>query len=831
MWTLAALLIPATFASANNDDSKGIEFFETRIRPVLAKHCYQCHAEGAEEIQGGLRLDTRAGLRQGGETGPPIASGEPQASLLISALQYEELEMPPGGQLPKVVIADFRRWIEIGAPDPRDGSEPDTGRVGSGEEDSSDTSFWAFQPIRKPEPPAVQDAQGPLAPLDQFIIARWQAESLQPVAEADRPTWLRRVYYDLIGLPPTPEESEAFVNDPSPQADETVVDRLLASPRFGERWGRHWLDVARYAESMGRTRNFPFPFAWRYRDYVIRSFNEDKPYDQFITEQLAGDLLPATDDQQRAELLTATGFLAIGSHDLNQRDSAVYQMDVVGEQIDVVSRAVMGLTVICARCHDHKFDPIPTRDYYALAGIFRSSDLLCGYSSRQGGKNQMAAHLLHALPLQTDGPNAMDRQPQQSPGKRRVAGKQQGPSAEELKERVRQLRRKQRQLAAEPQRDEQQAAELKTLKQQLADAQMQFRRLRKRKQRNRGASRPQGPHAMGVREANAVDDCPINIGGDPHRAGPQVPRGFLSAVAMQNPPQIPSAQSGRVALAEWLLRPDHPLTARVMVNRIWEKLMGRGIVGTIDNFGAMGERPTHPELLDYMAARFIEDDWSVKRAIRRVVLSRTYRLSSDYHAANYEVDPDNRWLWRMNRRRLEAEAIRDSILWVGGSLDMNPPAGSPVARMGLGELGRGRRAPANADATQRAVYLPILRSRVPEMLTVFDFPEPSEVSGRRNVTTVATQALFLMNNPLVITQSRLAADRLVAAVIDDRERVDLAYRQVLSRRPSDEEAQRVLQYVRDMLAAGSKTGALAQQEAWARVYHSLLASSEFRYRG
>ncbi|HEY1067989.1 MAG TPA: DUF1549 and DUF1553 domain-containing protein, partial [Pirellulales bacterium] len=544
---------------------------------------------------------------------------------------------------------------------------------------------------------------------------------------------IRRVTFDLTGLPPTPEEIDNFLADSSPDAFEKVVDRLLASSAFGERWGRHWLDVARFGESTGASRNLPYPHAWRFRDYVIDSFNADKPYDQFIREQIAGDLLPADDQERRDELTVATGFLAIGVKDVNQRFKVRFVMDNIDEQIDTVSRAFLGVTASCARCHDHKFDPIPREDYYALAGIFHSTDNCSGLRNKMGGGGLDYYDTSMLIPL--GGGNAVA-----APDEAKVA---------ELKAKLKEAR-----------------AELASLRDNKAGDEIQpdGRKLRQviRQKVNKlnaqlvSLSGPaaNGPIAQAVRDVKEPHDTEIRIRGEAEALGPVVPRGFLSLAAFPDQPTVNRQQSGRKELAEWLASPNNPLTARVMVNRVWQHLFGQGIVLSVDNFGTTGDRPSHPELLDHLAGRFIGDGWSVKKLVRALVLSRTYRQGSEAIPANVQIDPANRFVWRHAPRRLDAEEIRDATLAAAGKLNTVPPKGSEGAKFKVTELrNNGPEARGLMEKSQasehRSVYLPLLRGITPTSLAVFDFAEQGMVTGSRDVTTVAPQALYMLNDPFV----------------------------------------------------------------------------------
>ncbi|HEX5102805.1 MAG TPA: PSD1 and planctomycete cytochrome C domain-containing protein, partial [Pirellulaceae bacterium] len=669
--TVGLLALLASSAPAA-DDPKGIDFFEKNIRPVLVSKCYQCHSASAKELGGELRLDTKEGVLKGGESGLAVVPSKPAESLILQALRHEDgLEMPPKEKLSDSVVADFTKWIEMGAPDPR---KKNVSTVGGKINILEARKFWAFQPPKVVAPVAAQNAAWERSEIDKYILAGLEAKGLSPVADADKATLIRRAYFDLIGLPPSPEQIDAFVNSSDPLAFEKLIDELLAMPQFGERWGRHWLDVARYGESTSKERNIPFPYAWRYRDYVYDSVAADKPFDQFVREQVAGDLLPAKNDAQRNEMLTATGLLALGPKSLNQRNAEQFRMDTADEQLDVVSRGVMALSVACARCHDHKFDPIPTADYYAMVGIFRSTDVLGGV--KQG--NNKAGYAGDFVYLSE--PSPKKEIADESTRKELVTlNRQLDTAKEELQKARSELRKKAEAAESNPKKGK--AKNAKAAQKQLAkreaaalrEHQQKIKELEDKIAALQGGSSGgsgSGIPVMGVRDSNNPEDCRINIRGEVTDLGDSVPRGYVRVLTFPNSPDVVPEQSGRLQLAMWLTSEKNPLTARVAANRVWYHLFGRGIVSTVDNFGALGEKPTHPELLDYLALKFMQDGWSTKKLIREIMLSRTYQLASDHSEANFAVDPGNTLVWRMNRKRLEAEAIRDSILAVSGNLDL-----------------------------------------------------------------------------------------------------------------------------------------------------------------
>jgi hypothetical protein len=779
-----SLLTALAVAPAPRAADSGVEFFEKKIRPVLAEHCYRCHST-AKKQRGGLVLDSRNGIRKGGESGPAVVPGKPKESLLLQAVRYhEEPRMPPKGKLPDSIITDLEKWIAMGAPDPR--ATATAGKTAKPLDVQEGRKFWAFQPPRPYAVPKVKDASWPRSDVDAFLLAGLEAKGLRPAADAERAVLLRRAYFDLIGTPPSLEQIDAFIRDCSPDAFARVVDDLLASPHFGERWGRHWLDVARYAESSGGGRSLLFPDAWRYRDYVLDAFNTDTPYDRFIIEQIAGDLLPADTPEQRRRQLIATAFLVLGPTNYEEQKKDLLEMDVVDEQLDTIGRAFLGLTIGCARCHDHKFDPIPTRDYYALAGILHSTRTLV--------HDNVSRWVEQPLPVSAAQEEAI---------------KKQETIIADLKNRIKE--------AKAAKKDKAVVAELE------------------KELRKESAGGPRRPVAMTVRDEDRVEDCAICIRGSIANRGAKVPRGFLQVASAGSPPVLPAKESGRRELATWLASPDNPLTARVMVNRIWHHLFGAGLVRTVDNFGTVGERPSHPELLDYLALRFVQDGWSVKKIIRLLMLSHVYQMSScsEGRGARDEgrekkgsrpsslaprpffQDPENRLLSHMNRRRLDAECLRDAMLCVSGRLDRS--AGGPTIKKGTtSEIAY------RFDDTRRGVYTPIFRNKLQELFEAFDFGDPNLVTGRRNVSTVATQALYLMNSPFVMEQAQHAAKALLnVPKLDDGGRVDRAYRLTLGRRPTPRERDIALKYI--AAYSGERSA------AWERFYQALFACIDFRY--
>ena len=795
----ALFLFFSTHTFAAETEVPKYDFFESRIRPVLIKHCYECHATDSKEVKGGFLLDSQAGLLKGGDSGAAIVHGKPHEGTLVDALRYGDFEMPPSGKLSEDIIRDFEKWIEDGAPDPRTGEVIFTPQAAIDIHEGKE--FWSFQPVEFHTPPNVDRAEHVKNDVDLFILDRLRRSSLKPQRPADRQTLVRRLYFDLLGLPPTIAHVAEFVDDPSASVG-TLVDQLLDSNQFGVRWGRHWLDVARYADSNGADFNATFHNAWKYRDYVVRAMNDDKPFDRFVKEQIAGDLMPYDSIEQRTEQIIATGFLMIGTKMLSERDKAKLRMDVVDEQINTVGAAFMGMTLGCCRCHDHKFDPIPTEDYYALAGIFQSTRTLQGESQKY-----VSTWPRRELPVQPE----------------RVASVFKYESR--LTALTNQLAADQKKLKRIEKREPKATEDTATLETLQADISSLKERIKILKK----AAPPALPKAIAVDEHQEIGDCQIRIRGEHENRGETIPRGFIQVAMTGAPQEIPSSTSGRLELAEWIASPDHPLTARVIVNRVWYQLFGEGIVRSVDNFGALGERPTHPKLLDYLAARFVRPleqdgfEWSIKRLIRFLVLSQTYQQSSDHDEQSWQADPENRLFWRANRRRLTAEAIRDSMLAISGQLDYSP-GGSPV--VGLGTLVKNNQANAKEyqrqESSKRSIYLPMIRNELPTSLAVFDLADPDLVVGRRAVTNVPAQALMLMNNAFVIECAKQAAESLLESHGQNhQEFVERIYRLMFARMPSESETDRAITFLQ-----------LDQTEVdvqrLTRFIHVLFASTEFR---
>lgn len=1017
-------------------------FFESKIRPLLAANCFGCHGE--KEQRGSIRLDARAHLVKPAKGQPLIVPGDPAASRLLRAVQQTgHVKMPPNGRLRDTEIAAIGEWIRMGAP------WPDAKPLPASPADyvirPEQRSFWSFQPVKRPALPAIRNRQSAFRnPIDRFIFASLEAKGLKPAPPAARRTLIRRATLDLIGLPPTHADVDAFIADTSPNAWEKVIDRLLASPHYGERWGRRWLDLVRYADSNGLDENVAFAHAYLYRDYVVNALNRDKPYDEFILEQLAGDLLPTDDDALRAERLTATGFLTLGAKVLAEPDKDKMLMDIVDEQIEVTSKAFMGLTVACARCHNHKFDPIPTKDYYALAGIFKSTKsmqtlntvamwnerpiesktvdaerkeyapkiaaakanvrsamdqtreaivadfrkdsakyLRAGWEVAQSGE---ALSLAEAPPtpggparvvveaekfargnvgvdrdhwgkgigiilnLQSpdlaewdvDMPKAGSYQlelryasAEERPvklslngavirestcgvntgsffpdgqrwevqgifafraGKNTIRidcdgviphfdklfitaaaprgdGKPVRP-AEQIARgaglELEQLKASARLMAGRPDPTglsaEATAAEAVALAERFAKIveqkpepfyskeQMCVVNAAEARLKAVEKAEPKPAMVMAVEEGR-IADCKVHIRGDTTNLGEEAPRHFLTVLCGDNQKSIDSSRSGRLELAQWLASPSHPLTSRVAVNRIWQDHFGEGLVRTPDNWGFLGLKPTHPELLDWLASVFAEPvgqsastrgqggtsgygcGWSFKRLHKLIMMSSAYQMSSTADAATTgkaaTEDPENRLLWRFNRRRMEAEPFRDSMLLVSGRIDLSI-GGTLLKTENHGYVTNDQSGnAAQYNSPRRSIYLPVIRNALFDMFQAFDMGDPSMVNARRNATTVAPQALYVMNSPFVLEQSRAFAEQLLGMKeLTDAQRIDLAYRKTMARHATTAEQQRLASFIRayeHRLTGAEKNASKRQVEAWSAACQALFASNEFIY--
>lgn len=969
-------LCPPLLLAAPPVDS--VEFFEQRIRPVLVEHCYECHSADTEQA-GGLRLDSRAGWQLGGDSGPAIVPHDAPASRLIRVIDSTDpdLEMPPDGTLPAAVIEDFRLWVQAGAIDPRDNDAAVARPAGQPIDWQAARRHWAYRPVQPVSPdlaptsPQQVELEGvwPRSPIDVFVLRRLHDHGLQPSPPAQPAELLRRVFIDLSGLPPTPAAVRAFLDaDDQDAAYERIVDRLLASPDFAHRFARHWLDVTRYAESV-TLRGLIFPHAWRFRDYVIQSLDQDRSWKEVMLEHIAGDLLQleSVADRQRAQV--AVTFLCMGNSNLEEQQKRSLEMDHIDEQLDTLGRAMLGQTLGCARCHDHKFDPIPTSDYYAMAGILHGSVGLNHANVSRWIDNPLplapeAEHHFDALAADLEQVNqalaAVNRELKQTAGPepRQVSSSSlPGVVVDDVQaQRVGQWTeststkpfvdegylhdgaqgRGEKSLLFEPQDlapgtyevrlaycssggrstrtlvtvfsadgeqeilvnqrrrpdvdglwqslgrfrfepagqafviisnqdadghviadaihflpvDDSEVATAPTAEDAGRKANEELLRERQRKLTRRQAALQQQlasrPQAMGLRPRQAAGDLPIHIRGSIHTLGPLAPRGALQILSphdagtsstdsqtsgLGTPPlQIAAGSCGRLELAHWIANDANPLTTRVLVNRIWLWVMGQGLVRTPDNFGTTGDLPTHPELLDWLTARFVQDQWSIKRLVKRIVMSATYRQSSRLPAqgdSHWSIDPDNRLLWRSDRKPLSSEAIRDGVLAISGELD-STLYGSRIRPGTTNDYEYAH------DPRARSIYLPAFRNSIPEILAAFNFTDPNTVTGQRDRGIIAQQGLLIFNHPWFADRAAAAARRNLQEVQGDLAvRIDHAFLQTLARRATATELDAAVAYCQVMLppagdAAAATARDIALRTALTELYHGLFATAEFR---
>jgi mono/diheme cytochrome c family protein len=852
LFRLCPLILFGGLATAADDG----EFFEARVRPVFAKNCYACHTNS---MMGGLRLDSAAAVQKGGKSGPPIVPGKPEESLLIQAIRqtHARVKMPPSGKLTDKEIADITEWVKSGAAWPEGVKAPETPQTSEYVITAEQRAFWSFVPVRKPAVPQVKAKSWVRTPIDNFILAKLEEKGLAPARPADKRVLIRRATVDLTGLLPTPKEVDDFLADKSADAFAKVVDRLLASPRYGERWGRHWLDVARYADDkVTASSEEAYANAFRYRDWVIQAFNKDMPYDTFVKAQIAGDLLQSDDPLQYNPAL---GFYAL---------SPAFMQD---ERVDATSRAFLGLTVACAQCHNHKFDPIPQRDFYSLQGIFANTqlnqiplapkDIVDSWNAQKGAMDRQSAKLNRFLDQQSEtlGELLATQTARYMLATRKLAPAE-GLDAETLERWTQYLSTRKKshpyldrwfelidkngspkdfesaakdfQAKVEAVIEEKRAVDQRNIikfgpnaGRDQANVELDslpiekftlHRDIYSKSQTEAGGLRspdgvlyygggkidrflsgewkrrldtlrsdladmksalpPQYPFLEAIKDRSNPQDIRLAIRGDRNNPGEVTPRGFVSILSKGAPRHFTKG-SGRLELAEAIMDPENPLTARVMVNRIWQNHFTRPIVETPSNYGQMGARPSNPELLDFLAARFVENKWSIKAMHREIMLSSTYLLSSENVEANSTVDADNRLVWRANWRRLDAESLRDSLLFVAGNLDLT--MGGPPVRF-------------TDSNNRRAVYGFVSRWKPNATMTLFDFPLPINTAEERNVTNVPAQRLFLMNSSFVEAQAKSFAKRLTGS---ETQKVREAYRILFGRLPDPQELDRALSFV------------------------------------
>ncbi len=830
----------ASAVAAGNDEAE--TFFELKVRPVLSKTCFPCH--GGKKTSGGLRVDSRESLLKGGDRGAALIPGDFDRSLIIRAVRHgdEEIEMPPGKTLPAAVVADLSQWVARGAYWPERGDA------------KADSSFqaerhWAFEPVRAVDPPA-DPSHWSDHPIDQFLMKAWKDRGLHPVADADRRTLIRRLSFDLIGLPPTLKEIHEFLSDKSVNAYDRLVERLLASPRYGERWGRYWMDVVRYADTAGDNADYPIPEIRLYRDYLIDAFNADKPYDEMIREQLAGDVLAVKGARERyAERVIATGFLALSRRYATGPEELWHL--TLENAIETTGEAFLGLTLRCARCHDHKFDPISTSDYYALYGIYASTRFPYAGSEEFHSKKFPRDRFVPLVPEAEAKPKLearLKRIGEIEAALREIATKIEAAASVGAKDAApKSLVAKDTasnviatKEASVPNKTEKSSSDRsadssknpeheQNLKKLEADA----KRLRSELETLRRSGAPSDlPVAYAVWEGSPHDEA-IQLQGEPARRGKIAPRGVPEFLSGSKPTVIESGSSGRLEYANWLASPENPLTARVMINRIWERHFGRGIVATPSNFGLRGDPPTNPQLLDWLAARFIAEEYSIKAMHRLIVTSRTYRLASFADASNSAIDPENRYQWRFNRRRLDAEALRDAMLFVAGTLDLGRPGAHPFPPIDQWAWTQHNPFRAVYPSNHRSVYLMTQRFQRHPYLAIFDGPDANDSTPVRDSSTVPLQSLYFLNNPFVLERAREFAERLfeTEAGVDDRERIARGFEFAFGRSPSEAEISQSLAYIKRFEDETRALGSDAEAKTEARTSFAklLLISNEFFY--
>jgi hypothetical protein len=924
----ATLLVAAGMAQAQTPAQ--LELFEKNARPLFVEKCQGCH--NAKLKSGGFDLSSPESIKEAASMGIFGSAADAEKSPIIKALSYEgQIKMPPQGKLPAETIAAVREWVAAGAPAPASTPSAGNSLEGTGVRPvalrgvitDADKNFWSFKPISQAAPPTPKQKDWGINAIDQFVLANLEKNGLKPAPPADKTTLLRRATFDLTGLPPTEKELQAFLADKSPDAFEKVVDRLLASPRYGERWGRHWLDVMRYADSTGSDEDHRYPHAWRYRDYVVQAFNDDMPYNQFVREQLAGDILAADPNSGVGYRgIVATGFLALGKKALAQKDLPLKRYDVVDDQIDVTAKAFLGLTVACARCHDHKFDPIATKDYYQLAAIFASTLSYAGGATGDPIQTPLApAGEFEAFKKQWNAYNAVEKKVNaiidfdKDARKHRDEGEKQIASAMLAAYRVYAKGEAVAEVAAAGKLDEKQLAGWVTYlsdakrpelakwraatdanrKELAAEYQETFRRsayqydqdlswwkeaqgsfpnagkiagprphmtvekdpffvgvwqdggpLHRSREEQLSSLAPEKaeqaktlltqalemekalptkevPMACAVKEGQTMDQK-VFLRGDYHSLGDAVERTVPAILRLSAPAPPVATKSGRLELADWIVDARNPLPPRVMANRIWQGHFGDGIVRTPDNYGRLGERPSNPELLDYLAKAFIENGWSIKKMNRMIMLSKTYQMSARFDEETKAKDPENRMMSHYPRQRLSIEEIRDAYLAIGGDLDLTM-GGTLDPGVGTdGETSAGRISMNPEKTNRRSIYLPLRRSNLPTLYTLFDFGDATTPEGHRNPTTVATQALFAMNSPMVIREAKNVADGVLKQEKQDKRRIEEIYLRVLDRHPDANEVDRGLTYLTSLRR---KWKEIDEEKAWTSLTHALMASNEF----
>jgi hypothetical protein len=818
-FAISLSLFVAAFTGMNvrADDAEGIEFFEKKIRPVLVERCYECHSTKAKKVEGSLLLDSRDSSRKGGDLGTAVVPGDPDKSLLIQAIRYsdENLQMPPkdkGGRLSAEVVADFEAWVKRGAPDPREGTAPAAYTV----DIEAAKQRWPYTLPKEPAIPAVKNAAWPRNPIDHFILAKLEEQGLAPAGDAEPRTLLRRVNYDLTGLPPSVEELDGFSAGKSDWS--ATIERLLASPQYGERWGRHWLDVVRYADTAGDNSDYPIPQMYRYRNWVIDAVNADMPYDRFIREQLAGDLLPADSTDEKHRQIIATGYIA-NARRFGSRVDDYPQHLTIEDTIDNLGRAFLGHTLNCARCHNHKFDPITTEDYYAIYGIFHSTRY--PWPGIELEKRQR-----DFVPLVSEeqvGAVASERKGKEDALSAEVKNIEALKQAAEDHLKANQNRLEKLKKGGEPQAEQVQEAErnLEEEKKKVKSLDEQLKAAKKKRDDFRAEPLPY-ELAYAVAEGKKIENCKVQLKGDPQRLGTEVVRRFPQVLGGQSVPPEEKG-SGRLELAEWIASPDNSLTARVMVNRIWQHHFGRGLVATPNDFGKQGQAASHPELLDWLALRFIESGWSVKAMHRLILSSRTYQIASAGAEMTNDQgpmtkDPSNTLLSHYPRLRLDAESIRDTLLVLGGNLDRTSGEAHPFPPQKDWDFTQHKPFKAVFDTNRRSVYLMTQRIQRHPFLAIFDGPDTGASTASRATSTTTLQALYFLNEEFVHQQAGKLASRIRESAASDAERIDRAYKLLFARPATDEEKSLGLDYLQKPGDAG-----------WESYLRALLRTNEFIY--
>jgi len=825
------------------------QYFESRIRPILANKCYACHSVDSGEAEGGLRLDSREAMLRGGNSGPVIVSKNPAQSLLIKAIEHQDsnLRMPPksaGGKLSDSEIKELTRWVRMGAPDPRKEEEH---LLAKEEINESAKSWWSYQPLSKPATPP----KDPWAwtTIDRFVAMKQQESKIQPVADSKPESLVRRLYFDLTGLPPTIEQVRALTEQlesgvSRQDAIERLVDELLDSEAFAVHWARHWLDVARYAESSGRDVNIPYNQAWRYRDWVIDAMRKNMPYDQFLVQQIAGDLIETDSPSEKASGIIATGFLALGSRNINEGNQKLFALDQADEQIDSVFQATMSMTMACARCHDHKFEPISQKQYTAVAGIFLSTDTRYGAS---GGNNARNSSEPIELPSECDLPSLAAPWSEAEIRKKRDELSR---LQKEIATIIEESEEKRKTAKANGTIDRSRQQQLRKLSQQANELEFQLSALnedntvrplamgavdRPLELPKSDANREKMSRYLGGGRRSAfpiIDNSPFFSRGEVGLQGEKVQRSVPDLFGDAKNYRVPRNSSGRLQLAQWITNRNNPLTARVAVNRFWHWMMGQGIVDSVDNFGTTGSKPSHPELLDHLATEFIEEGWDTRSLLRKIATSRVYQLSSvEPNPAAFTADPQNKLLWRGKSRRLQAEEIRDAMLSLSQKLDPTPVLGTAMAKKNLGnrvDVSAGKKRGKGEVFTEdvcRSIYLPMPRGALPEVLELFDLPDAMVVQGARETTNVPSQSLYLLNNPNVAAYASAISKRVIDSIPgrgseNFEPRVEMLYELILCRKPTGDEMQ-----IADELFSTSDLA----ESGWISLARGLLATAEFRY--